>query len=1126
MSGTEMEEWQVKPSLSDETLSSSNSSESVVSSNASSTTANNPILLAASAAATAKRTASTTSDTKMLKITTAKSNIDNSNNAVNNNNNSNNTTTNVNAIAISSTSQNDNANNGSVTGVLSSSHNNDSTGNTNVIPNNSNNNKKLTNNIKKVTSVTSTASANKNTLNKIDSSSTSSTVFKTVSGSNSSLLKVDSTNSASRSQSNDSCDIDYEVFQWIDPYPSKPPSYKSVNPNRRITYPIYENVTPESGNNNGVMTPPAYSPTVDCVTVVSLKPEWITPYDASTVKHWKNFVMEINSTQLNFYYIDPSLTKAIKNYSNGPEDQFEAYERKNSSGSPGGGRSRSSSLNLIKSNSNSSSKDYHHYHHYHNPFIALSTRTTYQFNKADQQYISNKIQQNRKRYLTNDRIYRSYSLQYAKFGIPMDYDKKFFVLRLRCELEQFMISFAHVDNLIDWSVYLSIGIGVSLDLDFREMPNYRVVPRRRRRRNGRTGNHRHSNETGRTERRKRSPSAFSLFDNNVNNNVNNNVQDQRNHHIEQILNIENNNNNNNNNNNKSSKDNRAVTTNNNTTATTPTTIPKTSSSSATVQKKIDPMCYATIHTVSGNTLMYDASTNEFCTKTVVIQQNQASGLLPNAGTIKGNIVSGNAKFTTVTNNNNRTSNGTTVISNTTRKRSSSSSSFKETLKNIFRFDNRGTCNNNTIRSRATGVNALKPKPRLDKCSNSEPIVPTKAALSSVGRANVASTVSSNFTKNDDGANNDSSNKNDETSTITSQNNTLNSTLSNVNDTTTTNITTTTSNNNYESDTDADNGEDNNTLPSNDITTTITNTSTISPEAHIPDEKLKPFPIDSSESNSQLRPQVVSTNSGLQALKDDLNELQYIIEENTEETEQNEDGVTNLLLRNGEEDSDGDFEDDEDNLSLSASPENHPGNNTRTSVYVQEGIYRDSDDDEEEEEEENDNYYTHRESARDRDAYRGRATSVTSNLSNIPYGSEDLKWEPARKEMSRRRYIRDSLRCIKPLSSNDSWVGKVLVRPTQFPKFTTINPPISGFDYQNSGTKKNNKDTDRSIKSAPFSSSSKNSFFKFSSKTNLKLAPTFKNEIEYDGEILLAKCKNHYVMPYIVGPTELLKVDLR
>lgn len=70
--------------------------------------------------------------------------------------------------------------------------------------------------------------------------------------------------------------------------------------------------------------------------------------------------------------------------------------------------------------------------------------------------------------------------------------------------------------------------------------------------------------------------------------------------------------------------------------------------------------------------------------------------------------------------------------------------------------------------------------------------------------------------------------------------------------------------------------------------------------------------------------------------------------------------------------------------------------------------------------------------------RRRASSTLSCLSNVPYGTDDVKWKPPFKEVSRRRYLRDSLKCIKPFLDSNDCLGKVVYIPVPGPAFKTSN----------------------------------------------------------------------------------------
>lgn len=262
------------------------------------------------------------------------------------------------------------------------------------------------------------------------------------------------------------------IFSWIDPIPAHPPSYNDSNPCKKIHFPIYEPIE--------TYILPSYSAAIEQITIVSMKLEWITPYEPSQSRNWKNFIMEINSTQLNFYYIDESFMKDFKLH-NGNEMEV--------------GKEHLHNIMSLKSHSHSMFK--------------LGTKNDHELDQFDQQWISSRIQNDREKYLSQDKLFRSYSLYLASYGIPKDYIKKTFVLRVRCELEQFLLSFTHVDDMIEWSMYLSIGINLSPDLDFREFPNYVTLPRRRR--NRETCRSKNQIETARNSYTNSDHSTLSLF---------------------------------------------------------------------------------------------------------------------------------------------------------------------------------------------------------------------------------------------------------------------------------------------------------------------------------------------------------------------------------------------------------------------------------------------------------------------------------------------------------------------------------------------------------------------------------------------------------------------------------------
>ncbi|CCE64633.1 hypothetical protein TPHA_0I01270 [Tetrapisispora phaffii CBS 4417] len=237
--------------------------------------------------------------------------------------------------------------------------------------------------------------------------------------------------------------IDNEFIYLIDPVPVHTPDYTSVFPyqvSKLSQNPIYERVV----KNESL---PPYKHTIYKYTVVSVKQEFATPYEPSLNRNWVNLIVELNSTQLNFYSIEESLTSSIKSYSS---NVFET--------------------NDFRLNSNAK---------FHNFFKKTKT---YMLDDVETKKILKKIKKNPSKYLNNSNMVTSFSLQFGKVGIPKDYKKRSHALRLRLETQQFLIKFPTIDDLIYWANYIHMGICISLDLDLRELPKYKFIPRRRRRR--------------------------------------------------------------------------------------------------------------------------------------------------------------------------------------------------------------------------------------------------------------------------------------------------------------------------------------------------------------------------------------------------------------------------------------------------------------------------------------------------------------------------------------------------------------------------------------------------------------------------------------------------------------------
>lgn len=79
-------------------------------------------------------------------------------------------------------------------------------------------------------------------------------------------------------------------------------------------------------------------------------------------------------------------------------------------------------------------------------------------------------------------LLKTYSLQHAEVGLATDYLKRKFVLRLRVEAEQFLLSCTEIETLIQWMEKLTWAVGLALELEEREEVKETTLPRNRRRR--------------------------------------------------------------------------------------------------------------------------------------------------------------------------------------------------------------------------------------------------------------------------------------------------------------------------------------------------------------------------------------------------------------------------------------------------------------------------------------------------------------------------------------------------------------------------------------------------------------------------------------------------------------------
>ena len=296
-----------------------------------------------------------------------------------------------------------------------------------------------------------------------------------------------------------------ELMQWVDPQPSFPPSYHKCNPQAMgkgsgVNFPIYE----DDQNNNKSTAPPDYKPGIEGITVVAMKVEFLSPFDRAMMRSWKYYILELNSTQINFYHLDEELTNDIPNFWDGKDDSCQIREKeKNNDFSSY--TDMYSVVNGKKVWTNNGTGFYNNSH------VSGSTKDKntedYIMSKAENRQILQKLMNKPANYLTNERLCKSFSLQNSDFGIATDCNERAYILRVRCEMEQFSLSFSSVMDMINWSVYLSVGIGISLDLDERPYPNYRIVPigssRSRRRRQRRLREERRQRLLSEHEHRKK-----------------------------------------------------------------------------------------------------------------------------------------------------------------------------------------------------------------------------------------------------------------------------------------------------------------------------------------------------------------------------------------------------------------------------------------------------------------------------------------------------------------------------------------------------------------------------------------------------------------------------------------------
>ncbi|CAK7903164.1 hypothetical protein CAAN1_16S00870 [[Candida] anglica] len=259
-----------------------------------------------------------------------------------------------------------------------------------------------------------------------------------------------------------------DYLQFLEPNPVAPPEYESLPPGGCPKYPIMGPIE-TSASSFQSETLPDYTPTIYKIGMVSRKCEWLSPYEPSTTRSWRNMVMELNSTQLNFYSI-PSNLEAHLSHFRGSGSQGEVPY-----------------TDMDNFNSTlTDNEDIEFYKMCQRVGIIPSDGTDNASNQSGSNIRRNSSStsiSSRGNIKNNKFLVRTYTLQHARIGLATDYKKRSNVLRIRVESEQILIDFGVTKTLIDWNLALGIGKDVSLDISERELPRYRTVPRRRRNRN-------------------------------------------------------------------------------------------------------------------------------------------------------------------------------------------------------------------------------------------------------------------------------------------------------------------------------------------------------------------------------------------------------------------------------------------------------------------------------------------------------------------------------------------------------------------------------------------------------------------------------------------------------------------
>lgn len=278
-------------------------------------------------------------------------------------------------------------------------------------------------------------------------------------------------------------ELQQEFLNFLEPRPVKPPKYSTLAPGGCPRFPTYCNEDDSLAADHPYRlamsralyiddspldtAPPTYTPAVYKITAVIRKVEWLTPYDVAPNRRWKCCIMELNSTQLNFYLIPTLLEEQVIDFCAGigREDQVSL-------------RIADSDDEIVFRRSRMTRDSDIQFYRFCRDLDLIP--------RMDCRRYKSPILRQALRVFdpTFGHLLRSYSLQHATVGLAIDYMKRENVLRARLESEQILLHFCGTQELIDWEMAISVGSGVALDILERALPSFCTVPRRRRRRRG------------------------------------------------------------------------------------------------------------------------------------------------------------------------------------------------------------------------------------------------------------------------------------------------------------------------------------------------------------------------------------------------------------------------------------------------------------------------------------------------------------------------------------------------------------------------------------------------------------------------------------------------------------------